>query len=204
MTLATELAVRKNTLEDDGGWLLLLEVTIPQLPGEVLRFARNNENVTWNGDLYQRFSFEVDNLTWTSEGKLPEISIRVANPAGVVEQKVAEAEGGYGSTVSLHVVHSEHLASASAMTLSFELINCIIDDDWVTFKLGTERPFMRRYPIHTMALNTCRWKVFKGPECRYVGAETTCNRTLARCIELGMEFRFGAFPGMPGNGIAAL
>lgn len=44
---------------------------------------------------------------------------------------------------------------------------------------------------------TCRFKGqngFKGPNCGYAGAETTCNYTKARCDALGNTLRFGGFP----------
>ena len=39
----------------------------------------------------------------------------------------------------------------------------------------------------------CRWKEFKGTECRYSGAQTKCDRTYARCIQLSNTSNFGGF-----------
>ncbi|MFV3127114.1 hypothetical protein [Niveispirillum sp. KHB5.9] len=39
---------------------------------------------------------------------------------------------------------------------------------------------------------TCRFR-FKGRNCGYVGTETSCNLTQARCMELGNQSRFGGY-----------
>jgi hypothetical protein len=44
---------------------------------------------------------------------------------------------------------------------------------------------------------SCRWKVFKGDECRYSGAAPGCDRTYARCTTLGNTLHFGGFRWLP-------
>jgi hypothetical protein len=44
---------------------------------------------------------------------------------------------------------------------------------------------------------SCRWKVFKGTECAYSGAETWCDRTYARCNALGNTANFGGERWLP-------
>ena len=44
---------------------------------------------------------------------------------------------------------------------------------------------------------SCRWKVFKGVECQYGGAETTCDRSYERCTELTNTDNFGGFKYLP-------
>jgi hypothetical protein len=44
---------------------------------------------------------------------------------------------------------------------------------------------------------SCRWKVFKGTECAYSGAETWCDRTYARCEALGNTANFGGERWLP-------
>lgn len=51
-------------------------------------------------------------------------------------------------------------------------------------------------PSSRYGRNYCRWK-FKSTECGYAGAESECNRTLARCRELDNQLRFGGFPSIP-------
>jgi len=44
---------------------------------------------------------------------------------------------------------------------------------------------------------SCRWKIFKGTECGYAGAETECDRSYARCDELSNTDNFGGFRWLP-------
>jgi len=44
---------------------------------------------------------------------------------------------------------------------------------------------------------SCRWRVFKGPECGYTGSETWCDRSYARCSALGNTANFGGFRWLP-------
>jgi hypothetical protein len=43
-----------------------------------------------------------------------------------------------------------------------------------------------------MQLPTCGW-VFKGSECGYSGSETTCDKTVERCVSYGNYVNFGGF-----------
>jgi hypothetical protein len=43
----------------------------------------------------------------------------------------------------------------------------------------------------------CRYKVLGGPECRYLGIETTCDRTYRRCSELRNTANFGGERWLP-------
>jgi len=45
--------------------------------------------------------------------------------------------------------------------------------------------------------SSCRWLVFKGPECGYSGPETWCDRSYDRCVQLGNQDNFGGFRWLP-------
>jgi len=40
---------------------------------------------------------------------------------------------------------------------------------------------------------SCRWRVFKGKECSYVGSEVACNRTYSQCSGYSNTDNFGGF-----------
>lgn len=44
---------------------------------------------------------------------------------------------------------------------------------------------------------SCRWKEFKGTECKYAGDEPICDRTYERCLSLGNTDNFGGFRWLP-------
>ena len=45
--------------------------------------------------------------------------------------------------------------------------------------------------------SSCRWKVFKGTECAYAGAEGWCDRSYTRCDALANTINFGGFRFLP-------
>jgi len=115
---------------------------------------------------------------------------------GYIEQT---EDGLIGDTVVYRLIHSEHLDQDPAITQYFEVQKVECDELWAHFTLGAENFFLSRFPLHAYSKNICRYEVFKGTACGYSGAETTCNRTFARCIELGNQERFGGQPGLPGG-----
>jgi hypothetical protein len=44
---------------------------------------------------------------------------------------------------------------------------------------------------------SCRWKVFKGPYCKYTGSGIVCDRTYDQCDTYGNAENFGGFRWLP-------
>lgn len=44
---------------------------------------------------------------------------------------------------------------------------------------------------------SCRWKIFKGLECRYLGVGDTCDRSYAQCTAYSNTDHFGGFRWLP-------
>lgn len=71
-----------------------------------------------------------------------------------------------------------------------------LDEDEVRITISTE---FAKWSQKSAAFHSpsCRWKVFKGTECQYAGAETWCDRTYARCEALVNTDNFGGFRWLP-------
>lgn len=57
-----------------------------------------------------------------------------------------------------------------------------------------------RWAQETSALysESCRWKIFKGVECKYIGGDTTCDRTYDMCDKrYGNKDNFGGYRWLP-------
>lgn len=69
----------------------------------------------------------------------------------------------------------------------------------LTFKFEVER-FLGGYstlsPNATYDVN-CQCRKFKDVRCGYTGAQTSCDKTLTRCMELGNVENFYGFPSLP-------
>lgn len=199
--ISSAATLEKNKLTSTGAWLVLLDIDF--LPATTIKLVCNNEDIEWPttaGDTYQAFPMEIDEISEDGKGGLPTFSIRVSNVTRMLEPYVDSSDGGKGATVRLRIVHSDHLDLVDPeLDETFDNLGCSVTAEWVTFKLGAENPMRQRCPANRYLKDHCRYKEFGGPECTYPGPESECDRTFARCKELGNVDRFGGFPGIDGG-----
>jgi len=68
LTLAAAIALAKNRLSDDGAWLVLLDIVLDE--STVLYLVRNTEDITWGGQTYTAFPFDVDDAKQSGDGSI--------------------------------------------------------------------------------------------------------------------------------------
>lgn len=199
LIIPAALIAEKNKLFQTGVCIDLLEVQLSEA-GETLRMTSNNENVTWDGYTWQTWPFEPADVEETGESELPTFDIKISNVTRVIQGYVEDAANGLeGDTVIYRAVHSEHLDLDPYITQTFEILQVHCGTIWVTFRLGAENFYMQRFPGHIFKRDVCRYGQFKDDSCLYTGEATECNRSLATCISLGNEVRYGGQPGLPGG-----
>jgi lambda family phage minor tail protein L len=199
LSLASKL--EKNKVSSTGVWLILLEVKIPQAAGDVIiRVAYNTEDVVWQGNTYVAFPFELGEIT--EDGKeLPALDLKISNVTGIMSRYVEETNGAAGATVILRVVHSEHLDDlVPAVEEMFNVQTVNVDSNYATFRLGAETATTLRRPAGIYQKSHCPFK-FRDIRCGYPenGEAISCDKTLARCRDLGNSARFGAEHGLVGG-----
>ena len=198
-SLPANLILEKNKLATTSAWLLLVEITLPS--ATVIRLARNNENVTFQSNTYTAFPFDIDSTKSSGQGEIPQVQLRVSNVTRLLQAYVEQYNGGVGFTVKITVVNSALLAENYAeLQMTFDVLACQSDSQWITFTLGAPNPLRRRYPLYRAIANHCNW-TYKGRECNYTGARATCKRTLADCQAHSNSARFGGRPGLSSPGI---
>ena len=196
LTIPAELVAKKNALYDPGAAIELLEIVMSEL-SSTLRLTSNNAEIAWGGVTWTPFPFGPGEATESGEGELPTLEVRVANTGRIVQGYLEQTENGLvGDTVTYRLVHSAHLDKAAYVTEEFQILDSRCSVEWVTFTLGAENFFFRRFPQNVFKRDICRWKVFKGTQCGYAGAATACDRSFAACIALANQARFGGFPGL--------
>jgi phage-related protein len=196
LNLPLALRIEKNKLVGTAPWLMLLSVTLPD--ATVLRLVRNTEDVTFGGNLYTAFAFELGDTRSGGDGRIQGVTLKVANPARALQPYLEANNGMVGCAVTLMVVHADNLASDyTELTLAWNVIAAESAEDWIVFTLGAENPLRRRFPLQVAIPLSCNWP-FKGVECAYAGTDTSCARTLAVCRALGNSVRFGGRPGIVG------
>lgn len=197
--LPASLILEKNKTATASAWLVLLEITLTDTT--VYRLARSQEDVTFDGDVYNSFNFQLDPMVQNSAGEIPSLVLRVSNITHLIEAKLQELDGGMGSTIKIIVVNSALLAeNHSELVMEFNVLGCTHDVEWVSFTLGAPSPLNLRFPLHKYLALHCSWR-FRSAECAYIGVGDTCERTLKACREYVNSPRFGGFPGLRSGGI---
>jgi len=216
LPLSTAAIAEKNKLANTGAWLVLIQITLPDTT--VLPICSNTVNITWptvGGQEYVAFPFEMDTLGESAKGEKPQVVIRVGNVTQEMVGYMELANGGVGSEVIIRVVHSAHLdLTDPEIELVFECVDAWADSQWASFVLGAPSPYDKRWPRSRIMKNFCRYKVFKGDRCGFMGDESLypqapeeadgiygCDRTLTRCRVLENSERFGGAPGVGQKGI---
>lgn len=75
------------------------------------------------------------------------------------------------------------------------------DRQTITLTLGpSASPALSRLPFREYQ-TICTYRTFKGAQCGYSGAETTCDRTYAACTARSNTTRFGGFVTLPADGL---
>jgi phage-related protein len=191
--------VDKNKIESDKTFLLLFKVDVKDSAGATvttLRFARNSENVTFQGNLFVAANFELDiKVEQQSE---PTVSLRAQDQTRTLSTYVDTYDGLVKSEVTLYVVHEESLNGAPEMEETFLVVDASVSDYVVSFNLGVESAVAQRFPNFRQFRNRCAWK-YKGTRCKYAGALPTCDFTRDGpngCIAHDNEINFGGFPGL--------
>jgi lambda family phage minor tail protein L len=204
LNLSVAGMLEKSQLSSDGVWLLLVEVAIPD-SDEPLRLVRNNEDIIWNGYMWTAFTFKLGEITEDNKGRPQSVPLQISNITQTVQAYVEEHSGLTGTTVTLRVVHSQHLDNTSPeLEEIFTVQSTICDSRWITFYLGCEISLQRRFPSRRVLKHFCAWRdQYKGIECGYNGPLAECDGTLQSCRTRGNAARYGGEPGIPEGGLYA-
>ena len=200
-SLPNNLLLEKNKLEGGNPWLILLDVVIDPLT--TIYLVRNTEDIVFQTRTYTAFPFEIDPFVQKSKGELPSVGLKVSNVTRAVQVHLENNDGLVGNAVTLRVVNNGLLAENYAeLTETFEITACFADAQWVNLTLGYPNPMSRRFPLYRYLADHCRYvSQFKGAECGYTGALTSCKGTLEDCRAKGNSTRFGGFPGLGKGGV---
>jgi phage-related protein len=196
-TLPAALVLEKNKIASANPWLLLADLNVD---GEHLRIVNNNESITFQSNLYQAFEFKFDAITSTKDGKIPTFVLSVPNINRMFIPYIEDTNGLVDTTVDIYIVNAGLLSeNYSELTMNFVVMGCNYDSQVITLQLSTPSPMRQRFPKNRFIAKYCPWP-FKGVECKYSGADTTCQRTHDDCEAKGNLLNFGGFPGLREDG----
>jgi len=173
--IPANLIIEKNKLSSAGAWLILLDITLTD--GNIFRLVRNNEDITFCGNVYTAFNFEIEPTEQNNKGEIPTVTLRVSNITKLIEAELQDLNGGIGSSVKVTVVNSENLTEDySELEMMFEVLACNTSSKWVVFTLGAPSPLRQQFPLYKYLALHCGYRRFNRPsgdypECGYTGKD---------------------------------
>lgn len=170
--------------ESGGAWLWLCEIAVPGY--ETKSIARNTVDVRHAGKDYDRWNLDVGKQTFAGDGSIPRVTLRVGqDPDRAIEDIVNASKGARDGTVKLIRVNEKFLDyEVDALEFNYGVLVGDSDCEWVYFTLGIPNPLTQKIPLRIGSSKICPWakpEFFKGPECQYVGPETSCKGTIEDC-----------------------
>lgn len=197
LSLSAIAKAEKNKLSTESTFIILLDICLD----EVVRVCYNTDDVIWNGNLYQAFPFTIGEIGEDSDGSDPNVELQIDNVSQAMQYIVEESGGGNNTEVILRVVNSKGLDLATAeMEAHFVVQKCTVNQQYITFTLGSEYSARTRRPLNRYMKNNCPFK-YKGLRCGATSSLTTCNHTLQDCRTRKNSKRFGGFPGIDQKGV---
>ena len=173
----------KNKLSTDSCFLILLEIRLQN----TVYICYNNEDVTWKGQLYQAFPFNIGETSEDSDGSDPNVTLKIDNVA---------------QGLQWYVVNSKNLNGNADLEEYYTVLSCKVNEQWIEFTLGNDYSARTRRPLDRYMKNNCPF-AYKGIRCGYNGSKSSCKHTLADCRSHGNSTRFGGFPGIDQKGVYA-
>jgi lambda family phage minor tail protein L len=162
-----------------------------------LYYTNHKTNITYNGQVYTKFPGTHEAIGENTTGEIDTVRFTLGNATRVIGYYLENYEWR-GKKVSIIQVFADKLDDASAnITDTYYIDSYSTTKEGATFILTSKFDILNVVlPARRYSRNYCGWK-FKSTECGYSGAETECNKTLARCRILSNSERFGGFPSIP-------
>lgn len=211
--------IERHAIASGEPWLLLMNIVWPGTPQpgvtqQNIRFVRDLNPFTFDcGDgngpqVYQPFNFEMGEFNTSSQGSVPSVEISASNVMRVLQSIIEQYAGIVGAQLFLYAVNTANPSGEADLTLQFSIIQTICDAKLVRIKCGASSPMRRLFPLFMYWPNTCMWQYKSGIGCTYLGALSSCSKTIDG--DNGCIAHFPAqtlpallFPGIDTNGITA-
>lgn len=201
MTLPTQANARKNDLEP-GTWFWRFDLLLPD-GSTYFRCVDNTQEITIGGNVYVpcpvRIS-DVEDVSGGGEVPNPTVELAALEAVDVITNYLAPFVGLRGSVLTMtRVVAEEPSLDMSNTAQVYDVLNYARGDKWLTLYLGAARlqsqpiPWTRYDPHQCPFPNTSG---FKGPECKYAGALTTCSGSYADCRTRSNRENYGGEIGL--------
>lgn len=207
MSLPENLIIEKNKLNAKYPWLLLLKLAKDE--GEsyeiVYRFVRDHPDVTFQGELYTGFNFDLGLIQQSIEGRILDTTLSVSGVSVELHAELEALDGAVDFEVTITVVHADNLGEDhSELEWVFDVLATHIGALSIDFTIGAPSPLLQRFLTQVYFADFCSYDEYKGPRCQAVSAFTTCPRRRVDCRARNNSNRFGGCPGLRVDGVRFL
>lgn len=185
------LIEEKNKTSQAQPWLVFLKLV--NVAGDVtINLVRNTENITFKGEEYIAFPFELDAIPEATRGSIPTMSIKVSNVDRQIQSYVEQDPTfGSGWSVTLSLAHVSQLSGTeiegkvAEIEHTWKSIDVVATSEWLTINLGVPNPMLIQFPRQKYTGGFCQRTFDDGRGCPYSKQGkpgfTTCKRTLSEC-----------------------
>jgi len=205
LAMSTSLRDQLASLVQKPIKLLHIESTID------IRLANWHEPVTFDGELYLPYPFEVGSIRISGQGSVPGLIIKTPAADGYIIALLEQNDAFIDCSLHILKVFEDHLADNTMVvrsTYTIDSVEGIVEDQ---LELScTPRIFKDlKVPRRAMFRGTCPW-LYKGEGCwlsdglggleapvGFTNESTYCTRTLDACKLHNNFSRIGCAPAMP-------
>jgi hypothetical protein len=163
-----------------------------------LRYTNCDVPLVYDGNLYASRPFIIPELSHSIGSNVDKVTIEIDiadRDASLLEEFVGGTPGDTTVHVYLQVLDDDMQAVATATMFqgkidSYDKTTSVLSVSVASFHSLWNKKAME------ISTPTCR-RNFGRPDCGYVGAETWCDRSRARCVVLANTDRFNGFRFLP-------
>jgi hypothetical protein len=170
------------------------------IEGHNYRYTDCDVDIKYGGNIYASFPFQSGDIHYSVSDMIDSMTIAFDN-VGLQLYSAFVAYEAQGSAFSVKIV----LLDDSYDIIDEDNVYVLFDgfiDEWTLDELKIQvtavnifttwkQKTLSRHPA------SCRWKEFKGKECKYGGDELWCDRSYKRCSALLNTDNFGGFRHLP-------
>lgn len=187
-TLPNDFVTEKNKTAQTAPWIWLLECRVDA--STAIRVCQYTANVTWpsggSGYEYKAYPLRFDTLASSSDDGEQTTTVTIAN---VDQQLIGHLEDNAGlvdDVVMVRLVHSSHLDETDVPEWQFDITDCLVSRDAVTWQLGPINLFSWQSPSRRFTRGFCNATYGKlDTGCPYntdaPGALQHCEKTWEDC-----------------------
>lgn len=204
LSLSSTVIDQKNDLGSTEPIVVALQLDIPSLT-EPIRLVRNNENITWNSEVWQAFPFNLDEITEQASGEVQQLALSVANASRVMKYYISEYDtwlklNAHQPIIArLYIISIADIANETPIKMfEFKVSSFTSNATQVVFNLVQDNIYILKFPPNKLS-RKCRFK-FGSVECGVTPTTgQVCNKTLSDCRVYNNSTRFGGFPSIGGK-----